>query len=255
MRSFFVLAWNGYREARRNRVSVVVAMFALALLLSAALVTDVTVYTFDRVITDFGLGAMSMTLALLAIFLSTSQLTREIERRTIFLVVSKPVSRSQFLVARFAGNAFTLGAMLVLMSAFLSVQILLNHSPLNSAVLAAMGMLWVELVVVSSVGFVMSSFSSQMVSAVVTTGVYFAGHLSADIYEQARKAKDPALKVLGKLVYYVLPNLERLNFRPRAAFAVASTPTEILSATAYGFAYAAVMIAIACLLFEKRDFK
>jgi ABC-type transport system involved in multi-copper enzyme maturation permease subunit len=116
-------------------------------------------------------------------------------------------------------------------------------------------MLWVELVVVSSVGFLMSSFSSQMVSAMVTTGVYFAGHLSSDIYTLASKSEVRALRVFGKLVYYVLPNLERLNFRPRAAFAVASTSAEVLSAAAYGFTYAAVMVGIATLLFEKRDFK
>jgi hypothetical protein len=116
-------------------------------------------------------------------------------------------------------------------------------------------MLWVELVVLSSVGFVMSSFSGQMVSAVVTTGVYFAGHLSSDIYAQAEKTDVVSLKVLGKAIYYLLPNLERLNYRPKAAYGLVSAPSEVLTASAYGLCYAAVMILIAISLFEKRDFK
>ena len=75
--SFLAVAFNGFREARRNRISVVVVAFAVALLFSTSLVADVTVVTFDRVLTDFGLGAMSISLVMLTIFLSCSQLSRQ----------------------------------------------------------------------------------------------------------------------------------------------------------------------------------
>ncbi|MFL5319158.1 MAG: ABC transporter permease subunit, partial [Myxococcaceae bacterium] len=94
MNGLLPIAWNGFREARRNRVTVVVAAFAVAILLCSTLVSEVTVATFDRVLTDFGLGSMSLIMVFLAIFLSCGVLSREIERRTIFMVVSKPVSRS-----------------------------------------------------------------------------------------------------------------------------------------------------------------
>ena len=127
IQSFLAVAFNSFREARRHRVSVVVVAFAVALLFSTSLVADVTVITFARVITDFGLGAMSISLVMLTIFLSCTQLSREIERKTIFLIVSKPISRGEFLVARFAGNMFTLAVLIGVMSLVFALEVALNN--------------------------------------------------------------------------------------------------------------------------------
>ncbi|GHG64518.1 ABC transporter permease [Comamonas sp. JC664] len=255
IREFGALTLNGFREARRNRVSVVVAVFTLGLLLSSTLVTDVTVYTFQRVMSDVGLGAMCLTLVLLAIFLSSGLLSREIERRTIFLVVSKPVSRALFIVGRLAGNMLTLAVLLVMMSVVFFTQVALYGLPVTAPQLVAAGMLWVELLVISSVGFAMSSFASQLVSAVVTTGVYFAGHLSADIYSLAGRSSSVFIQWLGKGIYYLLPNLARLNFRPQASYELMTPAVDIAKSAAYGVGYAGVMVALAVFVFSRRDFK
>lgn len=255
IREFGALTLNGFREARRNRVSVVVAVFTLGLLLASTLVTDVTVYTFQRVLSDVGLGAMCLTLVLLAIFLSSGLLSREIERRTIFLIVSKPVSRALFIVGRLAGNMLTLAVLLVVMSVVFFSQVALYGLPVTGPQVVAAGMLWVELLVISSVGFALSSFASQLVSAVVTTGVYFAGHLSADIYTLAARSNSTLIQWVGKGIYYVLPNLARLNYRPQAAYDVMTPAVDILKSTAYGVGYAGVMVALAVFIFSRRDFK
>lgn len=255
IRAFSALAINGFREARRHRVSVVVAGFALVLLLGSTLVAETTVYSMNRVLTDFGLGAMSAALVLLTIFLSSGLLAREIERRTIFLVVSKPVSRSAFLLGRFAGTVLTLGALLLAMSAVFFVECLMYGAPITAPKLIAAGTLWVELVLLTSVGFAMSSFSSPMVSAVVSTGVYFIGHLAEDIYGLATTSKVEAVRVLGKAVYYVVPNLERLNFRPQATYDITPAAERVVTGVLYGFGYSAILLSLAVILFNRRDFK
>ncbi len=252
---FAALMLNGFREARRNRVTLAVAFFAVLLLFSSSLLTEVTVATFDRILIDVGLGVMSLLMVLLAIFLSSGLLSREIERRTIFLMVSKPVSRGTFLVSRLAGNMLTLGALLVAMAITFSVVLVLYGTPVKASVWTAMGMLWIELLVLSSIGFLMSSFSSQMVSGLVTTSVYFAGHLSADIYNVADKSKLEALRALGKGVYYLLPNLERLNYRPNATYDIVPPAIETVSSIGYGIAYALVCTVMAVVIFQRRDFK
>jgi Cu-processing system permease protein len=252
---FVAIALNGFRESRRNRVSVVVALFAGGLLLCSTLISDVAVYTFERVLTDVGLGAMTIALVLLTIFLSSSQLSREIERKTLFLVVTKPVSRSTFLLARFAGNLLTVTALLVAMTVVFLIQVRLFRIPITASQLMAVAMLLVELMVVSSVGFLMSSFAGQTVSGIVTTGLYFAGHLSQDLYEVSSNAKIPALQVLGKVSYYLLPNLDRLNYRPMAAYNLVPAAAETLKAVAYGAGYAGIMLCLAVLIFNRRDFK
>lgn len=255
IRALSVLALNGFREARRNRVTLSVGFFAAVLLLSGNLVTSVTVLTYARVLTDFGLGSMSILLVLLAIFLSSGQLGREIERRTLFLIVSKPISRGVFLTGRLLGNVLTLTVLLVLMALVFWAELLLMQTPVTSPMLVAIAMLWVELCVLTCIGFALSSVAGQMVSALVTVGVYFAGHLAPDIYNLALKAKTPFFQAAGVATYYVLPNLDRLNYRPRATYGVPTTLSEALHSVAYGGAYAAAMLVLAIVLFNRRDFK
>jgi ABC-type transport system involved in multi-copper enzyme maturation permease subunit len=247
--------WNGFREARRNRITVIVGAFAIALVLSSSLIADVAVATLDRVVVDVGLGSMSLMLVILAIFLSSGMLSREIERRTIFLVTPKPISRGLFLLARLAGNMVTLGVLLLAMTGLFYLELLAYRTPVAVEQFVAIGMLWVELLVLSSFGFLMASFSGQVVSAVVTAGVYIAGHLSRDIYSLAIKSKQPLLKLLGQTVYYVLPNLERFNYRPNATYNIAPVGSEVLGSLVYGLAYTGALLAIAILIFNKRDFK
>lgn len=249
------LAWNGFREARRNRVTVIVVAFAMALVLGAVLLTEATVATLERVLTDLGLGSMSLILTLLAIFLSSGLLSKEIDRRTIFMVVSRPISRGMFLLARLAGNMLTLGVVLLLMGLLFIGEMVLYRFPLHQSHFVAIGVLWVELLVLTSVGFLMSSFSSQIVSAVVTTGVYFAGHLSSEIYNLSQKSVYGVLRGLGKGAYYLLPNLEKLNFRPHAAYAITVSVGDIVRSVLMGFGYSAILIGLAILIFSNRDFK
>jgi Cu-processing system permease protein len=255
IQSFFALALNGFREARRNRVTVVIALFALAMMLSASLVTDVTVHTLDRVLTDLGLGVMSAMLVVLAIFLSSGLLSREIERRSIFLIVSKPVSRGLFLVGRLAGNMLTLTVLMAGMTAVFFFELSIFHSPITRVQMIAIGVQWVELFLLSALGFALSSFSSQIVSSVVTAGIYFAGHLSADIHDFSRKSSIAMVKVLGKAIYYLLPNLSLLNFRPQASYALEVPSQLIVGPVTYGLAYAVCLVIVAITVFSRRDLK
>lgn len=255
IRSFWAIAYNGFREARRNRVTLVLAFFAGLLLLSSSLITDITVFTFDRVLIDIGLGGMSLILILLAVFLSTGLLSREIERRTIFMVVTKPVSRGTFLVARLAGNMLTLTVLQVLMGALLLVEFKVLKTPITWPTVLAMGMLWFELLVLSAVGFLMSSFAGSMTSAFVTVSLFFVGHLSGDIYTLARRSKNEALQGLGKVIYYILPNLERLNLRGQASYGIVVPAAVWVVSAVYALAYAAVLVWLAIQVFKRRDFR
>jgi Cu-processing system permease protein len=255
IRSFWAIAFNGFREARRNRVTLVLAFFAALLLLSSSLITDITVFTFDRVLIDIGLGGMSLILVLLAVFLSTGLLSREIERRTIFMVVSKPVSCGLFLVARLGGNMLTLTTIQVLMGALLVLEFVVLKTAVTWPILLAIGMLWFELLVLSAVGFLMSSFAGPMTSAFVTVSLFFVGHLSSDIYALARRSKNEALQLLGKVLYYALPNLERFNLRGQASYGIVVPAKVWMTSALYALAYTGALIWLAVVLFRRRDFR
>lgn len=249
------IAWNGFREARRNRVTVVVGAFALVTLLSTSLVMEITVTTFDRVLTDFGLGTMSLLCSFLAIFLTCGLLPREIERRTIFLVVSKPVSRGTFLIGRFLGNVLTMSSLIAAMTAVLYVQLTVLRTPITMEHHVAVVGLGAEVVLLTALGFFFSSMSSQMVSSVIVTGFYFAGHLARDLHIYAKNSTSALVKTVGHAVYAVLPNLDRLDFKTEAAYAISTPLPDVAASLAYALLYSAALMVGAIAIFDRRDFR
>jgi len=255
VRVIFALALAGFREALRNRVTVVVGVFAGIMLLSTTLILNVTVFSLDRVVTDFGLSIMSLLLTGLAIFLSSGLISKEIERRTIFLIVSRPLSRTQFVLGRFLGNLMTLGVLQLFMGALFFVQLLIFGVPKTSAQLAAVLGLSVELIVLTAAGLLCSVLSSQLISAMTCVGLYLMGHLAEDLYILVVKSPSALVHVVGKAAYYLLPNLSRVNYRNAAAYEVPIVWPEFFTSCSYLLAYAVVLLMVTTFAFDRRDFK
>jgi len=207
------------------------------------------------VLTDVGLGTMSLLSVFLAIFLSSGMLTKEIERRTIFLVVSKPISRGTFIVGRLGGNLLTLLLMLLGMSAVFAMQMILLREKLLPVHAVAIAGLYFELVLLSALGFFFGSFTGQFTAAIVVTGLYLVGHLSGDLYRFASRAESPVVKAAGIGAYYLLPNLDKLDFRTQAAYSLAVSGSELGSGIAYAVAYSVVLVIATVAVFQRRDFK
>jgi len=254
-RAVGALVTNGFREARRNRVTVVLVAFAVAMLSSSILVTQVTVRTLDRVVVDFGLGVMALILSFLAIFLSTGLVSREIERKTIFLTLGKPLGRTSFLLGRLGGNLLTLLVLEAAMVALYLAQLALLRTPFTQPQAMALIGLFFEVSLLTTVGILCSATLSQTVAAVTTTGVFFLGHLSGDLYRLVRTSDDAVLRFAGKAAYYVLPNLERVNFRLMAAHNQPVPLSTVLSGVGATVAYSVALFIIASWIFERRDFK
>lgn len=256
MSALWTIALHGFRESRRNRVTVVVFLFAFIMIFSATFALELTVSTFQRVMTDMGLGVMSLITVGLTIFLGSGLIPREIERRTIFMVLSRPVSRSAFVIGRLLGNILTVWFVAVVMGVLFVLQLwVAQFGDLDRAHLVAMGGLMLEVVLLTSIAFVFASASSQFVTAVSTVGLYFIGHMSSDLYGLATRSDSGLLRVLGQVLYYALPNLERLDFKARATYLDPTSASEFLGATGYALGYSMVLVTIACVLFERRDFK
>lgn len=246
---------NGFREARRNRITVVVVFFALAMIFSATVAMDLTVFTFSRVMTDVGLGVMGLIANFLAIFLGTGQLPREIERRTIYMVASRPLSRSTFLVGRFLGNLLTVYFVIAVMAALFVLQLVVSRESVTQPQIAALIGLCCEVALVSAIGFAFASVSSQVVSSLATTGLYFVGHLMPDIQRLSVRASTALVRGLAKVGTVVLPDFDRLDFKARATYGVVSTGTELGQAALYTVGYVAVVLVLSGYLFDRRDFR
>ncbi len=255
MSPLIAVTLNGFREARRNRITVVVVFFALAMIFSATVAMDLTVMTFSRVMTDVGLGVMGLIANFLAIFLGTGQLPREIERRTIYMVASRPLSRGTFLLGRFLGNLLTVYFVIVVMALLFVGQLLMSHEQLTQPQFAALLGLFCEVALVSAIGFAFASVSSQVISIVATTGLYFVGHLMPDIQRLSVRSASAVVRGLAQVGVVVLPDFDRLDLKMRATYNVVTSSAELGNAVLYTCGYVAVILVAAGWLFERRDFR
>lgn len=254
MAPLVVIALNGFREARRNRITMLGAGFAAVMLFVGVLLADSVATVFDRVLTDIGLGLMSLMLCALAIFLGASALPDDLERRSMFLVVTRPVSRSTYVLGRAFGNMLTLWVVLTIMAAVFLFELVASGAAIRQAVAPSLLGLGVELGALTAFAFLFTSFSSKAVAAMCTAGVFFAGHFASDLYKSAAQSA-PAVQAIAKAVYYALPNLERINFRGQASHDVSVAWGEVGSGIVGVVGYATLVLIVACIIMERRDFK
>lgn len=255
MSVIWALALAGFREALRNRITVVVGLFAGVMILLTTLVLNTTIFTLDRAVTDFGLGVMALLLVGLSIFLSAGMLSREIEKRTVFLVMSRPISRQQFVVGRYLGMLMTLTTLQLAMSALYALQLLVFKVEPTLAMGAALLGLWVELWLLSALGLLLSASAGQLVAALSCVGVYLMGHWSPDLFALGQRTDAPLLAKSCRVLYALVPNLDRLDYRVEASWGASIEWKELLSSMATGGAWTVLFITIASLVFARRDFR
>ena len=251
----FAIAWNGFSEARRNRVMIVLVVFAIILLLSTTLVMRVTVFTLDRVLIDVAIGSMSFVLILMSMYLTVGSFARELSERSACLVLSAPIARTHFLAGRYLGNIFTLFVLQFLMLCVFLFQMKFLKVTLTQSQLAALIGMSSQLLLFSSIGIFISCVCSQVVAGTLLILIYLVGNQTDELFFMAERAAGGPLYFLGKGLYYFLPNLHRSDFKLQAAYGVDVPWAEVFSSFGYSVAYAVFALLAAGLVLQRRDFQ
>ena len=249
-----VIALNAFRESLRDKILYNLVLFAGLLIGLSVLLADLSITEHHKVITDMGLAAINLIGVIIAIFVGISLVNKEIERRTIYTIMARPISRSFFIMGKYLGLALTL---LVNMSVMLAVFLLtlwLYHVPIKPSLFQAVQLMFVEILVVTAIALFFSTFTSSTLSAIFTLGLYVIGHLTADLRAMVANSEGGIGKAVVDLLYYLCPNLEMLNIKGQAAVGVAAAPEYMLLASLYGLLYAGLLLTVACLVFQRRDF-
>ncbi|RMG15615.1 MAG: ABC transporter permease [Deltaproteobacteria bacterium] len=257
MTPVLAIAGNTVKEATRNKVFYSIFFFALLIILNSFVFTELTIAVFDRILRDVATGAIDFFGALMAIFLGIGLVSREVDRKTIYTVITKPIRRSEFILGKFAGLGTvlvaTLGAMYL---SFLVVVFVFSVDPPPLSPLVWYFVLTlVELGVVVAFAIFVSTFSSSMLSAFFTVGMYVIGHLSGDLYFFGQRSESAAARWLSTALYYVLPNLSRFSVAEEVTYGRPVDGTGAALAILYGLLWMAAFLAAAILVFDRRDFK
>jgi len=249
-----VIALNTFRETLRDKILYNLLLFAALLIALSVALSQLSMGEHDKIVTDMGLAAINLIGVIIAVFVGIGLVSKEIDRRTIYTIMARPISRVQFLLGKYAGLTLTLSANITIMVMLFFMTLWWGGTPIQGALLQAVALIFVELLIMTSAALFFSTFSSTMVSASLTIGLYVIGHLTPDLKGIAEKSQNELATMLLTGIYYICPNLELLNIKGQAASGVAVSLTYQAWASAYGVLYAGLLLAGACVIFQRRDF-
>jgi len=244
---------NTFREAIRDRVLYLMLVFALIIIGISRLLSLLTVGDEEKIIKDVGLSAISLFGVMTAVFVGVSLVFKEIERRTVYTLLAQPVLRSHFLFGKFIGLFAVLLLNVVLMSAALFALLLFRGEP-PWPLLPALLLIAVELAVVTAFALLFSSLTNPVLASVWTFAVYVAGHLSWSLLTLREKVPEGVARWICDGLYWVLPNLKRLDLKAQVVHGLGMPEGYVGLAAVYGLGYGAVIVALACWAFSRKEF-
>ena len=258
VRRTLAIARNAFREAVRDRVLYNLVLFVLLLIAGAMFLGELSAGEEAKIIIDMGLSAMLLFGVFIAIFVGVGLVYKEIERRTLYAILSKPISRGQFLLGKYLGLCATLLVNVVVMGMGVSLALIYirrGWDPLVLKIWPAILLIYFELMIITGVALLFSSFSTPALSALLTFFVFIIGHFSADLKALAVSSGSAPARFLFRALYYLVPNLSNYSVITPAAHGLAPDSGTIALAVAYAIIYSAVLLAAATLIFGRRNFK
>ena len=255
----FVIIWaiaaNGFQETIRDRVLYFIVFFALLLAIALQLLPEIAAGAEDKIFLDLGLAAIGFLTAIVAIFIGTGLVNKEIEKRTVLVLIPKPMSFTEFILGKHLGLSAVLGVMIAAM--LLIYCLLLNWSGITypfGSILICNIYLFFQLMLIIAVAIVFGVFTSSTLATLFSFGIYLMGNFSRDLVELGRLNDNTNIKLLTETIYIILPDLSRLDLKNEAVYNLIPAQAELFTDALYGLCYTAVLLAIAILVFRQRQF-
>jgi Cu-processing system permease protein len=262
------IALNVFRESVRDKVLYNLVLFAIILMAASYLIGQLTAGQDVKIIKDLGLSATSLFGLFIAVFIGIGLVSKEVERRSVYSLLAKPIHRYQMVVGKYAGLVLTLIVNVAIMAAAQyvvlaymgwgvspDVQRAWDAPALDPAILKAVVLILVELMVITAIALFFSTFSTPILSAAFTFGFFVVGHFSTDLRNFEQVVDSPAAAKLARGLYWILPNLAQFDIKTQVVHAQPVPLGYMLVTSAYAVLYIAVLLVAAVVIFSRRDFK
>jgi ABC-type transport system involved in multi-copper enzyme maturation permease subunit len=250
------IAKNAFREAVRDRILYNLILFVLLITASAMFLGELTAGQEARVIVNLGLSSALIFGAFISIFVGVSLVWKEIEKRTVYSIFSKPVARSEFIVGKYLGLGATLLLNVGVMGAGITLALLyVGGNGLVAGVWAAILLIFFELTILTAVAIMFSSFSTPALSALLTFFVFLIGHFSASLRELAQSMESKAARLVFDGIYYLMPNLSHFSFITETSNNMLPPTPMIGGAALYALVFNVILLTVTVMIFSRRNFK
>src|SRR5436309_13512767 len=258
MKRVGIVALNTFREAVRDRVLYSLVFFALLMMLAAVVVGQISIGIEESVIVSLGLSAISVIGLLISVFIGVGLVSKEMEKRTLYALLAKPVRRWEFLLGKFGGLVLTLAVNTAAMGlglflAWLYVKPSFERG--DATLFVAVYFIWLKLVLVVALALLFSCFTTPLLAILFTVGIYIVGLYVQELRNLPVEVMSPAMAAFTRWLSYLLPNFENFNVMAMAAHGRAVPGALILQNTLYTLVYCTIVLTAAILVFSRRNLK
>lgn len=254
LRRVYWIAVNTFRESLRDRVLLTLIVFAVVAMGAAKVVQPVALGEADKIVKDIGLSAITFFSVLIAILVGGRIVYREVEKRTVYLVLARPVRRREFILGKYFGLLAVLYVSVLAMTAVFYIVLAVTGVGASPALLWSVLMTGCELALITALAVFFSTFVTPIAGSVFTMVLYFIGHSTLLLKQLAAMSPSPVVKAVGLVLYYVLPNLENFNIRGDVVHSAPLDPRVLLLSVAYAAVYSLTLLLIATGMFRRKDF-
>ena len=250
------IALNTFRENRRDRVLYVLRVFAGVVIVTGVALGELSPFEQSKILLDLGQACMFLVGSLIALLLGNGLVAKEIERRTVSVILSKPVGRGEFLVGKVLGLTLTLTVALAIMGVTLVAVATLYGAPPTTALLQSFVLLWAEMVLLVSMAVAFASFvSSSTLAGMFSLSCWTLGQITSDLDRLASSSTSTSTRAVLRAFYWILPNLSLFDAKASGTHGIMVPLDEFGAVLVYGLAYSIVLLAVASAAFSRRDFK
>ena len=252
-----VMAKNVFQEVIRDRILYIIGFYAIILAIAFRAIPEFAGTATNKIFLDFGLATMNVIGLIVAIFIGTGLVNKEIEKRTILVLIAKPISRSEFIASKYLGLSAVIGvlitAMTIIYLGFLQVGQV--SYPIISIFLATL-FLFLQLCLITAVAITLGVFTSSLIATSLTFAVYLMGNVTQDLVALGKLSQNPGMERITQSLYLILPDLSRLDLKNDAVYGLQALPDPITLVTNAGYSllYSFMLLAIAIIIFLRREF-
>ena len=268
MRAVWIVAGAAFKESVRDRVLYTMVVFAVLMMAASFLISQLTAGQDLKIIKDLGLAALSIFGLLIAVFIGIGLVSKEVERKSVYGLLTKPVTRTQFILGKYLGLVMTLLVNVSVMTVSYYVVLFVmdrqateamragwTELPTDPRQLIAIVLIVGELALVTAVALLFSTFSSPLLSALLTLGLWVSGHFNADLRQFEQVVDQPVVAWAARALYYLLPNLAPFNVRAEVVYGMPVTASHVGLTLLYAAVYITALLTAAVAIFRRRDFK
>jgi ABC-type transport system involved in multi-copper enzyme maturation permease subunit len=251
----FTIAKNSFRETIRERILYFIGFYSLLLVLAQRLIPAVAAGTHEKILLDVGIGLINILGVIVAIFVGSGLINKEIEKRTLLMLIPKPISRAELIIGKHLGLTAVLGVLITIMMALYFGMLKISGITYSAkALIIAAVYLLLELALLISVAILFGVFTSTILATLMGFGTYLMGHFTSDLVELGKLSKNESIEQLTTALYLVLPDLSQLDLKNDAVYGLLPSHGELFAHALYGVLYAILLLVISMTIFTRKEF-